>query len=107
MRRIIFSTVFVTLVTGCAHTAQATMLTQLQVHGHGSSATGCSYADAITNLPASSLTDSRQCTFGSAASFASYAVLGASAGGMDGSGGVADASFYDTFTVAGGTGLGH
>jgi hypothetical protein len=34
-------------------------------------------------------------------------VLGDEAGGIDGSGGVADSSFYDTLTITGGTGLGN
>ena len=93
MLRIILSIVLMSLVAGGPHAAQAITLNDLAVLGHGSSATGCNYSDQITNLPASSLTDSRVCPFGSATSFASYGVLGAEAGGMDGSGGVADASF--------------
>jgi hypothetical protein len=106
MLRALFSIVVMSLVAGGLHTAQAITLFDLEVHGHGSSASGCLYSDQITNLPASSLTDSRVCAFGSATSFASYGVLGAAAGGIDGSGGVADESFYDTLTITGGTGLG-
>src|SRR5271166_3272071 len=96
MLRAVLSTTVVILAAGALHTAQATILYDLQGHGHGSSATGCSYSDQITNLPGSPLEDSRQCPFGSAISFASCGVLGAEAGEMDGSGGFAGASFYDT-----------